>query len=268
MRKSAVIGWLVILAVFLSYAVCLYLPAARAKRSAWAAVCASNLKQIGLACHMYAMDHDGRFPDTLAELSDKYVELQCFFCPGDHGGHTGKYVNDLDSAAASYILVPGLSPSDDPDTVLAYDKSVWNHGGTGKNVCFVDGRVRFIEVDRIVEKDFDEIAGGLDSFFKNNARYPANGEGLEILVASNCLRNLPVDPFDKDGRRPYGYAVKNVHNNWILVCYGPDNDADIDLSLYSNGKLSTEDLLRLRTKSASGIFNIGRTNGDIFRVGP
>ena len=267
-KRKKTIRCIVVLGAFLTFAACLVVPALmRARLGSMAGVCLSNVRGLGQACKMYAIHHGGRFPDNLAQLYPDYVnDLKYFFCPADRGSCPPRNVKAFDEASASYAIVPGLSGSDDPDTVLIYEKSIWNHGG--KSVFFIDGHAETIFVDRMAEKDFDEIAKGLRSFFTDRGRYPTNEEGLEMLVSSGCLRFLPVDPFDPNGKRSYGYATKNVNNNWILTCYGPDSDADVDLSLYSKGKLSTEDLLRLETKLTVLGMSIKRSDGDIFRVGP
>jgi hypothetical protein len=40
---------------------------------------------------------------------------------------------------STYVLVSGLRPTDDKDTVLAYEKGD-NHGGIGHSVLYLDGR--------------------------------------------------------------------------------------------------------------------------------
>ena len=268
-KRKYPIGSLIVLAVLLIGATYLFAPAlVRARRSARAAECMSNLRQIGLGCHMYAMDHGGRLPDDLVQLYPRYASLQCFFCPGHYNGRPPKRIETLDEASVSYKLIHGVALSDDPDTIFACEKCIWNHGGVWTNAVHVDGHVSLIRADGRVKVDFDQIARGLSLFFADNGRYPANEEGLEALVTSGCLKNVPVDPFDRDGRRPYGYATNNVRNNWILTCYGPDNDRDIDLSLYSKGKLSTEDLLRLRARLVALGMILKDDSGDMFRVDP
>ena len=96
------------------------------------AQCLSNLKQIGLALHMFSQDHDERFPPDLESLYDKYASdpqlFQCSTTPSE----------------MSYTYVSGLSSTGSASWVVAYDKRA-NHGGDGRNVLVIDGHVKWIE---------------------------------------------------------------------------------------------------------------------------
>ena len=269
-KKKKHIGGLVMFGIFLIFVASMIIPALmRARRGAWRAVCLSNVRWLGQACKMYAIDNNEHFPDNLTQLYPNYIDdLKCFFCPEDNDRCLPRNMKMFNTANISYTIVPGLTESDDPNTPLVYDKSAWNHIGSGMNVFFIDGHASYMTAEMMVETHFDEIAVGLGSFFADSGRYPTNEEGLVILVASGYLKNVPVDIFDRDGKRPYDYATKDVHNNWILTCYGPDDDADINLRLYSKGQLSKEDLIKLKTEIVALGMAIKWSNGDIFRVGP
>jgi len=132
----AVVGALAALALLVNRD----LPRARSSSAARRAQCRSNLKQLGLALHLYAGDHGGQFPADLLALSPKYVtDSYLYYCPvarRDHG---------LDEPTAeemlSYVYVSGLRPNDPPDLIIAFDEET-NHAdhGDGVNVLFVDGR--------------------------------------------------------------------------------------------------------------------------------
>ena len=270
-KRKVPIGCMVVLGVLLTCAVCMFAPALmRARRASQAAVCLSNVRGLGQACKMYAIDHDEHFPGNLVGLYPDYVkDEQLFFCPVVYNSHSPKHIRTLNEATISYAIMPALNEADETpaETILVREKSIWNHEST-MNVCYIDGHCALLMIDKIIEMDVDRISSGLATFLGENGRYPTNEEGLEILVTSGYLKSLPVDPFDRGGKRLYGYASKNVNNNWILTCYGPDEDRDIDPRMYSQGKLSAEDLSKLKTKLVLGMMAIKRTNGDIFRVGP
>jgi prepilin-type processing-associated H-X9-DG protein len=116
-----------------------------AKEMAGRSVCASNLRQIGLACQRYAQDNHNLFPDKLSRLYPKYLSSQVFRCPDDKPGATP----DLSSPQAidkntSYLFFPGLKSTDRPDTPLAGEKKQ-NHNQEGGNVLYIDGHVSWMK---------------------------------------------------------------------------------------------------------------------------
>lgn len=111
-------------------------------------VCASNLRAIGQACYMYALNHGDRFPpDFQALVKDENVTAAHFRCPSADVPE-----GDLN---ACYVYVAGQSTSDDPTGVLIYEKKRC-HGDEGGNVLFVDGHVEFI-------KPYSRIKGLVDA---------------------------------------------------------------------------------------------------------
>jgi len=125
--------------------------------------CASGLKQIGYGCHLYATDHDERFPPSLGHLYPDCISDGCvFLCPvGGRAtavedtpdfspdGYTPAMVHD---AHTDFVYVSGLKASHPAHYVLAFDEE-WNHAEGvrrrrngnpgGLNVLYVDGRVEF-----------------------------------------------------------------------------------------------------------------------------
>ncbi len=114
-------------------AVAMLLPALnQARGRARQAECANNLKQIGLACHMYADEHNGQFPDKLEVLAGDYLkDKDVLHCPSAPGRPD----------SLSYGYIRGLT-SKDSDKVLAFDAE-GNHR-TGRNVLFGDGHVQWM----------------------------------------------------------------------------------------------------------------------------
>ncbi|MBD3349714.1 MAG: DUF1559 domain-containing protein [Candidatus Eisenbacteria bacterium] len=118
--------------------------------------CASNLKQIGYACHLYSGDHEEAFPPSLGAVFPEYIpDGRVFICPLS-GGYTKVIaVADLPEGAedasavfgpehTDYEYVAGLRATDPPTLVLAYDRD-GNHEdgnhGDGRNVLFVGNNV-------------------------------------------------------------------------------------------------------------------------------
>ncbi len=127
---------LLVLAAVVGLPVLLYLmlPEVSRKRSSKRRVtCKSNLRQIALACQVYADDNDGWFPTDIEQLDLAFADdRNVFKCPSAAP----------DDGSVSYVLVPGLSEKMPAEFMLAYDKAE-NHQGAGCNVAFVDGHVEW-----------------------------------------------------------------------------------------------------------------------------
>ena len=134
-------GNLMVTIAIIAILAAMLLPAlSKAKEGARRASCLNNLKQIGLACHMYAQDNNGVFPDKLSLLYPEYISsLRIFVCPS-----TDDKISSLDEIDEnmSYVYIGGLTEDNDPDTVLVYEKP-GNHGKAGYNELFLDGRVKW-----------------------------------------------------------------------------------------------------------------------------
>lgn len=103
----------------------------------------ANLKQIGLALKMYAMDHKDKYPagDNTAGLNklvkENYLaDLSLFVRPGSK---TVKGVKDLKEDNSSYIYIGDFVEGDSPDIPLVFDK--FGNKKSFINVLFQDGRV-------------------------------------------------------------------------------------------------------------------------------
>jgi len=106
------------------------------------AACANNLKQLVMACKIFAGEHEGRFPSELGELAPKYIDdMSRFSCPG-----SGRKVNSWENIAvdSDYSIVPNLTTDSPKDTVLLREKTNENHSPSGHTVCMVSCRTWFI----------------------------------------------------------------------------------------------------------------------------
>ncbi|MDD5597213.1 MAG: DUF1559 domain-containing protein, partial [Victivallaceae bacterium] len=106
--------------------------------------CAANLKQIGLAMKMYAMDHKDKYPagDNVAGLNklikeDYLTDISVFVCPESN---TVKAAGgELKEANSSYIYFGDFVEGDGADIPVAFDKISNNRNVI--NVLYQDGRV-------------------------------------------------------------------------------------------------------------------------------
>jgi len=90
-RGFTLIELLVVIAIIAILAAILFPVFARARESARKTTCLSNLRQLGVACSMYAQDYDGLFPREnhicnphlrLVQALDPYVKnMGIFYCP-------------------------------------------------------------------------------------------------------------------------------------------------------------------------------------------
>jgi prepilin-type processing-associated H-X9-DG protein len=109
----------------------LLLPAlATAREKARRTKCMSNLKQIGVAIHVYSTDNRDRFPKSFTELVPRYLlDRALLECPSDPGD-------------VAYGYVSGLTAAGRPTWVMAFDLDD-NHDGDGRNVLYLDGHVEW-----------------------------------------------------------------------------------------------------------------------------
>ena len=110
--------------------------------------CNNNLKQIGLALHIYSSDHSNEFPRSFADLAPTYLnEPMLFVCPSARSkpGPMSAVHEWCD-----YIYVSGLCEADPSDVVQAIEKPT-NHGGEGGNVLFVGGYVKWCNQADLME---------------------------------------------------------------------------------------------------------------------
>jgi prepilin-type processing-associated H-X9-DG protein len=132
--------------------VALLVPAMKGPRDgAGRAACKNNLRQIGIACHLYADDGGEVFPVGLEMLVPAYVDNpKIFACQsarrrrGGASAAPGVPVVDYEYFAGRDAALPG-------EFLLAVDKDLENHGGAGFNVLFVDAHVEWWPAARVAE---------------------------------------------------------------------------------------------------------------------
>jgi prepilin-type processing-associated H-X9-DG protein len=107
---------------------------------------ASNLRQIGLACQIYANEHKGKFPDEAGQALDEDIRAEVFVNPrtstsvpaGLQGDALKRWVNE----SSDYVYVgKGLTYQAGADTVVAYEKPEGLQDGL--NFLYADGHVEW-----------------------------------------------------------------------------------------------------------------------------
>lgn len=130
----------------------------RGKETARRAQCASNLQQLASAVHLYAQDHDGRFPPEdhhWAPVMPYVKNSQIFTCDSEPRSErerwrSGIAVNGPDGNTvelySSYQYRGGLANDDTASTPLAMDWDPWHHAGV--NVLHLGGDVQWVRTRR------------------------------------------------------------------------------------------------------------------------
>ena len=173
-RAFTLIELLMVIAIIAILAALLLPVISKGKLRARQAQCASNLKQIGVAFHGFAHDHNSRFPMQVRTneggtlefvvrgtpslfrhfqaLSNDLLDVKMLVCPSDRRNAASSF-DRLSNTNVSYSLRP-LSTYDNTDAQLASDWNIiggintsnrifWSqdvHQGRG-NVLFSDGHV-------------------------------------------------------------------------------------------------------------------------------
>ena len=165
-RKGfTLIELLVVMAIMAALAGLLLPALGRAREKGRRTVCMANLKQLGIAIHMYAEDYFERFPGNGTEDSDssemgllfpRYINAPTVWdCPGDKKNAFAAISNHA-LTNSSYAYDDEHLESEDLDIKLALsaDQGVSqtltkksNHSTEGLNVLYVDGAVRWVIAD-------------------------------------------------------------------------------------------------------------------------
>ena len=110
--------------------------ALKMREKARVAKCQNNLKQIFYAISAYRDEHSERFPESLDELHDRYVDdVEVFKCP------SSKNAVPAAPSGGDYEYNAGLSPASKSTEPLLEDKD-GNHP-SGANVLRLGGQVAF-----------------------------------------------------------------------------------------------------------------------------
>lgn len=151
---------LVVIAIIAILASILFPVFARAREKARETSCRSNLKQIGLAIHMYATDYDDLLPLAndlpgsvpasglgLPDILDPYVKnKQVHRCPSDKDNYWKNETTSYDYGFGIIVIPtcidgPFLGNFQPTDFPLDGDfNNTWHN--RGKNILYADGHVK------------------------------------------------------------------------------------------------------------------------------
>ncbi|MGD9518471.1 MAG: hypothetical protein AB7W28_03060 [Armatimonadota bacterium] len=101
--------------------------------------CASTLRQLAMAAHMYAADYAGRLPSTpeqlevLAAIPKNQQLLQCPAAESDP---------DYRTPRSDYLFRLGAATDDPPDELIVWDDKPSRHLSDSWNAALLDGRVK------------------------------------------------------------------------------------------------------------------------------
>jgi prepilin-type processing-associated H-X9-DG protein len=113
--------------------------------------CSSNMRQIGLACVLYANENRGNFPPRLEDaLINEDITSDAFCCPSTNDtaapgpDHKQQAAKLSAGGHLSYVyLGSGQNVSVSDNTVLMYEP-LTNHNGDGINILYADCHVEFL----------------------------------------------------------------------------------------------------------------------------
>ncbi len=115
---------------------------AQTREKARSTGCRSNLMQLGLALHLYAQDHAGRFPprdDRWAALVPYLKNTQVLLCLSDAQPLTQNIGGQM--VEVSYLYKSGYTNDDIGNLRVAWDRD-FNHTNTSVNILFLNGKSR------------------------------------------------------------------------------------------------------------------------------
>ena len=144
LRAFTLVELMVVTAIIAILAAILYPVFAQAREAARKASCQSNLEQLGMALHLYAHDHDGRFPvadQDWSPLLGRYLtSTSVLRCPTDWLPEAGQPARAGAPLYSSYQYRGGLSLEDRADIPVAADWDL-RHPRMA-NVLYLSGSVR------------------------------------------------------------------------------------------------------------------------------
>lgn len=85
---------------------------------AWTIRCVNNLKQLGLAARIWAVDHEDRLPPNLVCMSNEIASTKVLICPADTGRQPAVDWTSFTLANSSYEFLAANGTGIEPERVL------------------------------------------------------------------------------------------------------------------------------------------------------
>jgi prepilin-type processing-associated H-X9-DG protein len=133
---------------------------AAAKTTAYRAVCATNMRQVGTALIEYANENEGKYPNDLQALVPNYTDQFALTPDKFVVLGTNKQPGNMANVSqwTDFVLVPNRKATGLSDSILLFTKPECYPNGGG-NILYVDGRVSIITSS----DEYNRLTRGLDT---------------------------------------------------------------------------------------------------------
>jgi hypothetical protein len=89
-----------------------------AREKAMSIQCVNNLKQLGLAARIWAVDHGDTTPASLLQMTNEMSTPKILFCPADTGRQAAANWSSFTAANCSYDYLAPSAPETEPSRVM------------------------------------------------------------------------------------------------------------------------------------------------------